>query len=286
MKNFIIPIDFSEHSIKALELALMFSKRMHVNIQMVYVQAKVSEIYAGPLMEEKRLAEKKFDMLIKQYTPMLGNDSHLRYIVKKGKVYEEIVNQAHSYKECIIVISTHGASGFEELFIGSNALKIISATERPVITIRKDLVSNDIKKILLPVDNIPETRQKVMLASQIAQLFNSEIHILTVCTSKNQHISHQLSAYTRQVTKFIESAGVLYKQSNSFGDNPTDMTIDYANKIGADLIVIMTEQATALSNLFIGGYAHQMISKSNIPVLNIKPHEIHLPRDFSTFGEL
>ena len=285
MKNLIVPIDFSQHSLKGLEMALLFSRKMHVNIQMVYVQMKSSEIYAGPQLEEKKLAEKKFELIIKEYSKFLGNESRLRYIVKKGKVYEEIVNQAHSYKESMIITSTHGASGFEELFIGSNALKIISATDRPVITIRRDLASSEIKKIVLPIDNIPETRQKVVLASKIAMAFGSEVYVLTLSASKSQHVSQKLEAYTRQVIKFLESAKIKYQRSTAFGDNPADMTLEYATKVKADLIAIMTEKVSALTNLFFGSYAHQLINQSNIPVLNIKPQEIHLPRDFSTFGE-
>jgi len=133
MKNFIVPIDFSTDSLKGLELAILFSQKQHINIQLVYVQKKSFDIYAGLIHEEAKLAEKKFEQLLSKYSPLLKNDSKLRYIIKKGRIYEEIVDQAQSYKDSVIAASTHGASGFEELFIGSNAYKIICATDRPVI---------------------------------------------------------------------------------------------------------------------------------------------------------
>jgi nucleotide-binding universal stress UspA family protein len=284
MKNFIVPIDFSDDSLNGLELAMLFAQKTHVNIQMVYILMKSSDLYKGPALEEKKLAEKKFESIIKEYTPRLGKESHLRYIIKSGKIYEEIVNQAHSYKESIITTSTHGASGFEELFIGSNAFKILSATDRPVITIRKGHVPKDFKRIVMPVDTSPETRQKVVLVAEIAQLFKSEVHIVPTSTSKNKEISKKLSSYTRQMTKYLESAGIPYKTEPIFGSNPVDMVIDYSNLIGADLITIVTDEASAFSGLFMSSLAHQVISKSSISVLNIKPSPIHLPRDFSTFG--
>ena len=94
MKNFIVPIDFSDDSLKGLELAILFSTKKHVNIQLVYVQKKSFDIYAGLIHEEAKLAEKKFEEMLRKYTPLLKNDSKLRYIIKKGRIYEEIVQQA------------------------------------------------------------------------------------------------------------------------------------------------------------------------------------------------
>jgi len=56
--------------------------------------------------------------------------------------------------------------------------------------------------------------------------------------------------------------------------NPTDATIEYATKVDANLIVIMTDQTTSFKNLFLGPYAEQMIHRSPIPVMSIKPKDL------------
>ena len=285
MKNFIVPIDFSDDSIKGLELAILFSQKKHVNIQLVYVQKKSFDIYAGLIHEEAKLAETKFEQMLKKYTPLLKNDSKLRYIIKKGRIYEEIVNQAQSYKDSVITASTHGASGFEELFMGSNAYKIICATDRPVITIRKGPIPKDIRKIVLPIDVVPETRQKVGVAADIARLFDSEILVVAVTSSKSKKVKERLESYVKQVSKHLKGIDIPYKTDFQYGTNIADITIDYSKKMKADLTIIMTEMGIGLGNLFMGSYAQQILSKSNIPVLNLKPREVNLPRDFSTFGE-
>jgi nucleotide-binding universal stress UspA family protein len=285
MKNFIVPIDFSDDSIKGLEIAILFSQKTHVNIQMVYVQKKSIDIYAALIHEEAKLAERRFEHLIRKYTPLLKHDSKLRYIVKKGRIYEEVVNQAHSYKDSVIAASTHGASGFEELFIGSNAYKIICASDKPVITIRKGAVPKEIRKIVLPIDVVPETRQKVDIAVKIAQLFGSEIHVVAVSTSQSKKVMERLDSYTRQVSKHLRGVDIPFKTDFQYGSNIADLTVNYAKKVKAELIIIMTEMGYGFSNIFVGGYAQQMLSKAEVPVLNLKPKEVHLARDFSTFGE-
>ena len=120
MKTIIVPVDFSVESLQGLEMAILFTKKTTVNIQMVYVQKSSGDYRPGTFEEEHRYAEQEFDKIIKKYKPELSYDSKLRFIIKKGKIYQEIVEQTESYKDSVICATTHGASGFEEFFIGSN----------------------------------------------------------------------------------------------------------------------------------------------------------------------
>jgi len=285
IKNFIVPIDFSEDSLKGIDLAVLFSQKTYCNIQMVYVQKNSAEYFPSRIREEYSSAKDKFEKIIKNYSERLGNNSKLRYIIKKGpKVYEEVVNQAESYKDSIIAASTHGASGFEEFFIGSNAFKIISATTRPVLAIRKGLVPLNISRIVLPIDAMVETRQKVPLTSDIAELFGAEVHILEVSTTKNTKILKRLSAYSKQVSGYMKGRGLIVKNECIIGNNIADITVDYAHNIDAGMISIITEQGTSITNLILGNQAQQVLNKSNIPVLNITPREMHFKGTFSTLG--
>lgn len=283
MKNFIIPVDFSDESLKGLRLALLFAKKKHVNIQMVYVQKKSSDYSAHTSEEEVRFATKKFDAIINEYSKYLENDSTLRYIIKRGKIYEEIVKQAESYKDCVICTSTHGASGFEELFIGSNAFRIISATKLPVFTINKGDSPDDFNRIILPIDSTPSTRQKVPITAELGRLFGAEIHVVSVSSSRNSKLIKRLDAYTNQVCGYLDSLKIKVTKGSKFGDNITDITLEYANSVNADLISIMTEQVTGF-NLIMGNYAHQMLNKAEIPVLSVTPRQIGISGSFSTFG--
>lgn len=286
IKNFIVPIDFSEDSLKGLDLAVLFSTRLSVNIQMVYVQKKTAEHFPSAIREEYNKSKDAFEKIVKDYTPLLGNGSKLRYIIKKGpKVYEEVVNQAESYKESLIAASTHGASGFEEFFIGSNAFKIISATTRPVIAIRKGDVPKDIKKIVLPIDVMPETRQKVPLTAEIASIFGSEIHVIEVASSRSNKIHRRLNAYSKQVSNYLKGQNIPIVNKTIFGDNVADLTVEYANSINADMISIITEQKSSITTLILGNYAQQVLNKATVPVLNITPREIQIKGSFSTYGE-
>jgi len=284
MYHIIIPIDFSDESIKGLELAMLFAKKIECEIRMVYVRKKSNDFNPGTREEELRFAKKQFEQIKETYQPHLPPGIILKYVIRTGRIYREIVAQANAFNDSFIVASTHGASGFEKFFIGSNAFKVISATNKPVITIRGSKIPKRIKKIVLPIDITADTRQKVPFTVELAKWFNAEIHVVTVTSLKTDDIVKKLNAYSNQVCEYIESKGIKAKNDSLIGSNLTDIVIEYAKKEKADLVSIMTEQSKDVSNFVMGSYAQQMLNKANIPVMSTNPKELHIGGAFRTQG--
>lgn len=282
MTNFIVPIDFSVDSFKGLQWAILFSHKKQINIQMVYVLTNSSSFQPSVINEEQKFAEAHFKKLIKEYGPTMGNQSKLRYIIKKGKVYREVVNQVNSYKNAVVSASTHGASGFEELFIGSNALKIMAATEQPVFTLRTT-VPKDIRKIVVPIKMHLDTRQKAPVVAQLAGLFDAEVHVISISTRNNKRDLARLETYSKQVLGFFKAKELKTVSKTLVGDSLASITCTYAEAVDADLIAIMSS-AIDKWNVAFGSYAQQMLKTAPVPLLSITPKEKQIPAGFSTFG--
>ena len=282
MTNFIVPIDFSVDSLKGLDWAILFSQHQPVNIQLVYVLSSSTNFQSGTADQEHKYAQAEFEKLMKEYQEKLGEGSKIRFIIKKGKVYREVVNQVQSYKNGVISASTHGASGFEELFIGSNALKIIAATEQPVFTLRKP-VPEQIKKIVVPIKLERNTRQKAPIAAELAEIFGAELHIIAISTSKNKRDMTRLESYAKQVEGYITARGLKCTSKTLTGENLAVLACNYAEAVNADLITIMSDSVDKW-NVFLGSFAQQMVSKSTIPLLNITPKEKYTTSGSGIFG--
>ena len=283
MTNFIVPIDFSVDSLKGLEWALLFSRKLPINIQMVYVLTNGSNLQPSEQEEEHRIAKNQFEKLIEEYSSQLGKDSKLKYIIKKGKVYREVVNQVNSFEKGVLSTSTHGASGFEELFIGSNALKMMAATEQPVFTIRQGPVPTDIKKIIIPIKLDQETRQKTPIAGDVAELFGAELHIITITSNKNKRDHKRLETYSNQVVNYFKARNLKTVSKTLIGDSMPNLTYNYAEAVDADMIAIMSGDIDKL-NVFLGSYAQQMVNKANVPLLSITPTEKKVAAVFRSIG--
>lgn len=282
MTNFIVPIDFSLDSLKGLEWAVLFSKKKKINIQMVYVLTNSSNFQPSVVELEQKYATAHFKKLVKEFTPALGNQSTLKFIIKKGKVYREIVNQVNSYKNAVISASTHGASGFEELFIGSNALKIMAATEQPVFTLRTNL-PDQIKKIVVPIKLHIDTRQKAPFVADLAELFGAELHVISISTRNNKKDLARLESYSNQVINYFKARELQTVAKTLVGESLPNLTCNYAEAVDADLIAIMSS-AIDKWNVFFGSYAQQMVKITTVPLLSITPKEKQIPAGFSTIG--
>jgi nucleotide-binding universal stress UspA family protein len=174
----------------------------------------------------------------------------------------------------LVVAGTHGVSGFEEFWIGSNAYRIVTYSPCPVITVRANYkFSDNIGKIVLPIDSTLETRQKIPFTAIWAKLFDSEVHILSLYSTTIKAVKSRVDNYSKQVVKFLEEENVKYHLASVDAENITKSTIQYANEVNADIIAIMTEQETTTANLFLGAYAQQMVNHSPVPVLSIHAKE-------------
>jgi nucleotide-binding universal stress UspA family protein len=276
MKKILVAVDFSECSINALEHAITIANKAESGVDMIFVIKPESsrDMFTEGPQTLSTMVKDKFDELIEKYHHRLGKNK-LGYMIREGKVYSEIVREADNKDVFLVMAGTHGSSGFEEFWMGSNANRIVSAIRKPVITIRGGVnIKRHLEKIVLPLDSTPETRQKVPFTAYMAKVFNAEVHVLRVYTSNVPAVIRKVDSYSEQVVKHLEEDNIKYVLESLHADNLTDATIEYALKINANLISIMTEQETTAKNLLLGPYAHQMVNHSPIPVLSIHPKEL------------
>jgi nucleotide-binding universal stress UspA family protein len=235
--------------------------------------------------KENQLVQSKFEEILRKYKEKVNLNFTLSYIIKEGKIFKEIADLADNHEDALTVLSTHGTSGFEELFIGGNAYKITSHSRNPVITVRRSKIPSNIDNIVLPLDMTFQTREKVPYTVEFAKKFGSKIHLLTIRLSNLKSIEKRLHQYAEQVASYLDLHKIPYTVEHLHGSNLTDLTLDYSRTINADLISIMTEQEKSASNLLLGNFAHQMINKAYIPVLSFPNYHLRtIAEDVWTLG--
>lgn len=137
------------------------------------------------------------------------------------------------------------------------------------------MLKNKIKAILLPLDLTKETGQKVKKSIEFAQYFKATIHLLSIIQKEDKDRVDILVNQLKTVEKYIEdeevkcSAELIEKIKSDMSLGET--IIDYAEKIEANLIVIMAQRENDTRGRHIGIAAQEIIARSNIPVLTIPP---------------
>lgn len=268
MDTIVAGIDFSKTSLCAMRLAGDIAARVHADMWLVWLET--AEI--NPEEAERRL--KEFCTDLKKKLP----DNEVGYRIVRGrKVYSALCSVTKELEADLLVIGTHGNSGFDENFAGANTFKTITQCNTPVLSVRECFdFDKELERLVMPIDMTEDTRQKVPWTIEFARMFpHAVIHVLGVHTTKNKTVRSEVEAYVSSVEKLLEKEGLPFQTDYVDAENTTISTIDYAKKIDADLIVIMKEQEKTLTNIFLGPYAQQMINLSPIPVLTISVKQIN-----------
>lgn len=142
MKKILVPTDFSPTAEYALEVAAQLAKRHNAEIYLLHMLElplnQIEEIggaVGGELPEAMffmKLAHKKFDDILKAY---YLKDITVHETVNFKETFEGIKETCKEHDIDMIVMGSHGASGFKEMFIGSNTEKVVRISEIPVLVI-------------------------------------------------------------------------------------------------------------------------------------------------------
>ncbi len=277
MKTILVANDFSKNAEHALEYALIFAKKLNSGIHLIWVDSTVSDEMAVDTIDRDLRKEVKAyaDMLIEKYQPQLETGK-IEMLYRKGKVYQEVTKAARHIKAEMIFAGTHGVSGYEQYWIGSNAYRIVTQAPCPVVTVRRDYEFKDtIKSILLPIDSSLETKQKLPYTCEMAINFGAQIHLLAIYNSPLNVIKKRIDSIAREAEKCMNEKKVNYVLEHLDADNVASSILDYTNKNDIDIIAIMTDQGTTTANKFLGPYSQQLINNSIVPVMSVRAKEYH-----------
>ena len=271
-----VPTDFSETANMAINHAVDIAKRFNAELFLIHVLEKGA--YQGIFSPSKKTEYVELEHAQQK----LQEDAHkleqetglnVSQTVVSGRIYEQIVAASNEANVDLLVMGTHGSSGWEEFFIGSNAFKVVTQSACPVLSIQANATKTELNSIILPIDNTAESRQKVRHAAAMAKKFNATIHIATLLTDDEPEIRFEFETKIKQVTDYLDREEIPHTTSTLVGSNLATMTMNFAESKGGNLIVMMTEQESNLTGFLMGPYAQQVVNHSKIPVLSVSPEE-------------
>ncbi len=272
MKNILVAIDFSKNAEHALEYALLFAGKMDAGIHLIWVDNTMSDESVTDTIEGDLRREKKSYMksLIEKYQPQLEGRK-IKVLFRKGRVYQEITKAARHVDADLIFTGTHGVSGYEQYWIGSNAYRIVTQAPCPVVTVRRDYeISEGINNILLPIDSSLETKQKLPYTCDLSIMFNAKIHLLIIYNTPLNVIRKRIDKIAAEAEVCLKEKSVKYVFEKLEANNVAAAILKYTEKHNIDLLTIMTDQGTTTANKFLGPYAQQLINNSMIPIMSLK----------------
>ncbi|MCF8461204.1 MAG: universal stress protein [Flavobacteriales bacterium] len=271
-----VPTDFSESANLAVDHAVDVAKRFRADLVLIHVLE--SGAYQGIFSPSKKTEYEEKEHAqqhLQDYAHALEKKSGLsvsQYVVS-GRIHEQIVTVCGDVEADLIVMGTHGVSGWEEFFVGSNAFKVVTQSPCPVLTIQQKASAKNLKNIILPIDSSPESRQKVQHAASFAKKFGATVHIACLLTEDEPNIRFEFDTKVKQITDYFDREEIAHSCTTLVGSNLATMTMNFSESKGGNMIVMMTEQESNLTGFLMGPYAQQIVNHSRIPVLSVSPEE-------------
>jgi len=142
LKRILVPIDFSEHSKKALQYAIPFAEQFKASIDLLYVveptiyPADFSFGQVGFPNVEDELRQRGDEELKSLIAKEIGARVPAKQVIRTGKAFYEIGEYAREQSMDLIIIATHGHSGVEHVLFGSTAEKVVRHAPCPVLVVR------------------------------------------------------------------------------------------------------------------------------------------------------
>lgn len=276
MKSIVVGVDFLTESLAALKLAVIIAVKAKSKIELVFVNKpdKSKPIFMTPAANRQAEVEKRFKEIILKYANKLPAENFSYRFIDGKNIVEAINTEAIRFRADLIVVGTKGKVGLK-LFSHSLAFQIIENASIPIISVRDGAhIATVIQKILIPIDNTLETRQKIPFTVRLAQACGAEIHLLAIYHTSINTVKENVERYTRQSAEYLERSNIDFVVKSIETDDVINETIKYANEAQADMISIMTTQISKVSNLWKGSFAEQLIDQSPIPVITIPSKEL------------
>lgn len=275
LSHLLVPIDYSDKSVFGLKYAVKLNKTLNGKITFVNVIKGVDPIWSDFFTDvEREILLKKLQDHMRNFVHKSADidDSQFDCLIAKGKLCDTIMQTAKSLNASAIIMGTSHADNIKKLIIGTNALRVVSEAQCPVITIKCEPKDTDIKRIILSLDITKESREKAVEAVDFAKRLNAEILIVSAYTISDDLLLKKLQQQQEQVVKFITERGVKCNGQMVKTDDQVDGVLDFIDSNNGDLVIITTHQQLEIVTSFMGSFAKSIISKANVPVMSIVPH--------------
>ena len=272
MKKILVPTDFSDQAENALKIAAKMAAKNEGEIYLLHsteIPLHLANTGDSSSLPEAvyfiKLAEKRFTELLKK--PYLQNIS-IQETIGHGEIYDDISEVVRTNAIDLIIMGSHGSSGFKEMFIGSNTEKVVRTSEIPVLVIKNDHEHFEVRDFVFATDFSEECRKPFIQALKFAKAMGSHLHLLLINTPSG----FKTTAEAREIMEtFIRGTGAENYTLNIYNDISVEKGIlNFTKEINAQLIGMSTHGRKGLSHFFNGSISEDMVNHANMPVITFK----------------
>ena len=275
MKNILVPTDFSEQAENALKVAAQFAKTYNADIYLLHMlELPMQLIDPTSNNNSQNLPESLFFMKLahKRFEEVLASDYlegvTVHETVHFHEAFDGIMEVSKEHNCDLIIMGSHGATGFKEMFIGSNTEKVVRYSEIPVLVIKQEIPNFRVDNFIFATDFSEETKRPFNEAVKFANKIDANIHLVYINTANKFKTTEEAE---KKMSNFLEGMESKTFNLHIYNDRTIEEGIlNYAQSIDAGLIGISTHGRKGLAHFFNGSLSEDIVNHAKRPVITFK----------------
>ncbi len=298
-QHVLCPVDYSDFSRRALDHAAAIARWYGAELTVVHAVPLAIPAPVIPPAEMAVLVERPPDPVAAEaelrdfVTPVRDAGTPVVTMVVSGPVLAGITGTAADTHADIIVMGSHGRSGFERVLLGSMAERVLHAATCPVLIVprRADRQAREevlFKSILCPLDFSEASRAALDYALSLAKASDGHLTLVHALEAIEEEpwipSSFSVPEYRRlREQEAHRSLERLVPAGASDWCQPETLVVTgkayreilrMAEEKEADLIVMGVQGRNPMGRMFLGSTAHHVVRYAQCPVLTIRPRAL------------
>jgi nucleotide-binding universal stress UspA family protein len=291
-RKILVPIDFSEPSIRALDCGLALATRLKARLFVAHIVPEVPVPYAFPIeglaaeTKQRERALKEIQELIPEQRAKLVD---LQPIVQVGHIEGDLLKIVNEQSVDLIVMGSHGRRYFSRWFLGSVTEHILRKVPVPILTVSHLEETKypfgggvmSFRRLLYATDLGDSSASGMKYTIELAQQFSAELIVMTVVEYFNRSYeaaafldserAERIQGVQKQLDAFVarEKPAGLKVKTLVIDGKAYEQILSTADELNVDCIVLNLQSKSLLERAFLGSTAERVVRLAPIPVLSI-----------------
>jgi nucleotide-binding universal stress UspA family protein len=257
MHRIIIPVDFSESSLRAARFASEMLAGKQDAVAIIYNNYETEDDH-GICINYLESLKKEF---LKKgvFTVELEHEMG-------GDLVDNITRLVQSYRATLVVMGITGRSAVQQAMFGSNTLRLVDKNLYPVLIIPPDSTYNGINNVAFASDfkNIEDTTPSDLIKS-VLEMFNPKLHIVNISSEHYVSITEEIQQGKEKFNELFKNykPEFYFISRNDFLEAMDNFVADY--KI--DMLITIPKHQSNTTSPFKTSRTKQLAYHSHIPIL-------------------
>jgi nucleotide-binding universal stress UspA family protein len=280
VRNILLATDFSECSERALSYALGIASRYESRLHLFHRidPTPYNLVEPDAVQTARDDARRELERLASDLPRGRAKNVEVKVVAEAGDLAVILARTVKDLDLGLIVVGTHGRTGWRKLVLGSVAEIVVDQVSCPVLSVgpsanRTRIQEFGPKNILLVREASARSQLAESYASSLARKYGSRLTVVHVLENRSGRIVAQVSQLERcegeQGNTIPDRTWTSSSQLPTEIGMQSDLILQFADQTAADLMVLAVPAAHRLADRFLSTNLYRVVCDASCPVLTV-----------------